>query len=100
MKNVIIEYKELNGSHRGTYRSLIAMDGEGARIAGDLTGMNPVDFIEQALIEIVRSTIRNGDETEEITVELPEGIALTSPLETHLNDKFSADPKVVNVTFA
>ncbi|MCM3732354.1 hypothetical protein M3196_11845 [Fictibacillus nanhaiensis] len=101
MVNVTIKLGQHGGSQfRHGYRSLLATDNNGMQLASDLTGMSIVDFIEVAIRDVVKQTIAGHGLAQDITVNLPAEIVLSAGLQTHLSDKFTADPLVNSVVFA
>lgn len=101
MINVNIEYYEYQSTPYGHgYRTMYADGDNGKRYAVDTVGMNPVDFIEVAIKEAVKTIIANHGAAEAITVTLPVEIILSAGLQTHLIDKFTSDPLVSSLTFS
>jgi hypothetical protein len=99
MVNVNISYKQYEGVHGHGYRALSMNSDNGAKL-NNLSGANPVSFIEASVREVVKGIIANNGSDEDITVNLPGEIVLSAGLQTHLSDKFNADPLVNSVTFA
>jgi hypothetical protein len=101
MTNIIIELRNYEGNQfRSGYRGLTAVNANGDSLASDITGMNPVDFIEGAVYEAVKSIVVNNSAAEDISINLPAEIVLSAGLQTSLSDKFTADPLVNSITFA
>jgi hypothetical protein len=100
MKSLTIELKNHEGRHGAGYRSLSARDLNGKQIAVDISGMNPVDFIEVSIGEAVKAIVANGKAAQDITVNLPSGVVLGVELSAHLAQKFEADPLVNSITFS
>ncbi|HWO74369.1 MAG TPA: hypothetical protein VNM69_00470 [Bacillus sp. (in: firmicutes)] len=100
MVNITIEVHQYQGNQGHGYRSLLATDDNGMQLASDLAGMNPVDFIELAIQDVIKQSIAGNGLAQDITVNLPAEIVLTAGLQTHLIDKYSADPLVSSLAFA
>lgn len=101
MINVNIEYYEYQSTPFGHgYRTMYADGVNGKQYAVDSIGMNPVDFIEVAVKEVVKTIIANNGANEAITVNLPAEIVLSAGLQTHISEKFMADPLVTSLTFS
>lgn len=100
MINVNISYKQNEGRYGHGYRSLSAKDNAGNQLAVNISGANPVDFIEVAVQEAVKGLIANNGAADDVTVSLPSEIVLSAGLQTSLSDKLSADPFVNSVVFA
>jgi hypothetical protein len=99
MKNIIIELRNYEGNQfRSGYRRLTEVNGNGDNLVSDITGMNPVDFIEVTLNEVVKSILASGGAAEDIMINLPDEIILSAGLKTTLADKHAADPIVSSVT--
>ncbi|WP_085508803.1 hypothetical protein [Thalassobacillus devorans] len=97
--NINVNQYEGNNFRHG-YRGLNATDENNKRLLSDISGMSVVEFVEKALEQAVKSIVDNSGTAEAITVNLPAEVVLPAALQTHLNDKYSADPVVSSVTFA
>lgn len=97
MTNVQITTQIHAGRHGKPYRSMTAEVG-GARILTDITGVSAVSFIEQAIEKIIATTIVGGG-VADITITVPQDVVLTDGMQTHIADKFEADPVVNSVVW-
>jgi hypothetical protein len=99
MVNATINYKQIEGNHGHSYRSLSMSSDNGAKL-NNIAGVNPVDFIEASVMQVVKVLIDNNGAADDITVNLPAEIELSAGLQTSLSDKLTADPLVNSVVFA
>lgn len=106
MANVNMEVKVTNygkASHRQAYRGLSAVstfDGVRERRNSDISGKDVVSFIGESIQDVIEISISNGDAAHALTVTLPAEVTLSAGLQTHLSDKYIADPAISSVTFA
>ncbi|WP_173916908.1 hypothetical protein [Halobacillus sp. Marseille-Q1614] len=95
-----IMYREHEGRHGADYRALTAKDASGNTLTNDTSGMTVVEFIEKVVSKVIQRNVSKGHTANDITVNLPAEVTLSSTLQTHLVAKFTADPLVNSVTFA
>lgn len=106
MSNVNIQINSRTygkASHRNGYRGLsanIEFDGVKRDQITDISGKNPITFIESALDKIVSSAIANEDTAHAIAIALPAEITISAGLQTHIIDKYTADSFIESVTFS
>jgi hypothetical protein len=98
--NLTITYKMHEGIRGANYRSLSARDSEGNQVATSIATVNPVDFIEHAINEVVRGVVAGNKAAQNITVNLPSEIVLGAEVQSSLVAKATVDPHVNSLTFA
>jgi len=96
--NITLKISE--GHYGHSYRALSAKDADGNQLAVDIAGKAVVDFVEYAIQQGIAKILANGGNAEAFTVNMPAEIVLSAGLQTHLSDKYSADPVVSSLAFA
>ena len=102
MTTINVTMKNYEGRFGQPYRGLnadITLDNGLVKTVNTIKATNPVDFIETALNEVTAITVRNGFTPTDVTINLPEEVTLPAGLQTHLVDKYSADPLVSSLIF-